>query len=220
MTYSVKISMQIPASKSALLKDYSLWALIFSNLITIFIALHEGWNLPEVMLAYWFQSVIIGVFNFIRILQLREFSTEGLYINNQLAEPTSSTKTYTAFFFLAHYGIFHFIYLTAIINPHLLSKELLTWNSVILILPTIAIFFADHLFSYIYNRPKDSKRQNIGTLMFYPYARILPMHFTIIFGAGLVNSSAGKPLLLFLALKTLADIIMHVVERHIRSREE
>lgn len=83
------------------------------------------------------------------------------------------------------------------------------------ILPTALLFLGNHLFSYFYNRPRDTGRQNIGALMFYPYARIVPMHLTIILGFFLSGD-----LLLFLLLKILADAIMHVVEHRVLLRRE
>ena len=55
-------------------------------------------------------------------------------------------------------------------------------------------------------------------MMFFPYARIIPMHITIIAGGFLEKSvgvtfQANATLVLFMLLKTLADIIMHTVER-------
>ena len=75
------------------LGDSSLFFLIISNLITIGFAVLESWNLQTVLLVYWFQSVIIGIFNFIRILELKEFSVEGLMINGRPAENTKSETT-------------------------------------------------------------------------------------------------------------------------------
>lgn len=57
----------------------------------------------------------------------------------------------------------------------------------------------------------DTKKQNIGILMFYPYARIFPMHFTICTAAFL-----GQAILpFFLILKTFADVVMHTIEHQI-----
>jgi uncharacterized membrane protein len=198
--------------------DTSLWFLLFSNIVTIFFVIIENWNLSTIILIYWFQSIIIGFFNFIRILQLKEFSTEGLRINDSPAQPTQRTKISIAFFFLFHYGFFHIISLIfLLIGPfpivhgnrldHIESKYILLIS---------LIFFINHLFSYLYNRPKDTKKQNIGLLMFYPYLRIIPMDLTIILG-----SSFGGVLPLFLVLKTFADGIMHVVEHNfLRKGEE
>lgn len=51
--------------------------------------------------------------------------------------------------------------------------------------------------------------------MFYPYARIIPMHLTIIFGPAFNLS-----LPLFLLLKTIADVIMHSVEYNVLRKGE
>ena len=48
-------------------------------------------------------------------------------------------------------------------------------------------------------------------MMFFPYARIVPMHLTIIFGS--TDWGQRQSLALFLFLKLLADVIMHIVER-------
>ena len=69
-------------------------------------------------------------------------------------------------------------------------------------------FALNHFWSYRYNRDVDRQgTPNIGTLMFTPYVRILPMHLTILTG-GLL----GKGLLLFGGLKILADVVMHLIE--------
>lgn len=197
--------------------DPSLWFLLFSNIATIFFAITENWNLSTIMWVYWFQSITIGFFNFIRILQLREFSTEGFKINGRPAQPTQGTKIFTAFFFLFHYGFFHFGYMMFLLTGTVTKAYGNAPNFIELkyIFLTALLFFINHLFSYFYNRPKDTKKQNIGSLMFYPYARIIPMHLTIIFG-----SSFGGALPLFLVLKTFADAIMHVVEHNVLRKGE
>ena len=53
----------IDQPKKNLFYDFSFWTLLFSNLITIFFATRDGWSLSTIMLIYWFQSVIIGLFN-------------------------------------------------------------------------------------------------------------------------------------------------------------
>jgi len=192
------------------LNDLSLWFLLFSNIITIFLAIKENWNLSTIMWIYWFQSVIIGFFNFIRMFQLKKFSTEGVKIDGQFVQPNNSTKFRLSFFFLFHYGFFHFGYLVFLLNYASLQIVGLKY-----ILLTALIFFINHLFSYIYNKPYDTKKQNIGTLMFYPYARIIPMHLVIIFG-----SIFGGALTSFLILKTFADAIMHIIEHKVLRREK
>ena len=45
----------------------------------------------------------------------------------------------------------------------------------------------------------------------FPYARIIPMHLTILLGSYFVGGAEGT-LIIFLALKTLADVLMHMIE--------
>ena len=73
-----------------------------------------------------------------------------------------------------------------------------------------ALFFANHLFSYLSNRPAPKEPPNIGTMMFSPYLRVVPMHAFIMLGAYVAGG--GNGLMLFMVLKTLADVAMHLVE--------
>jgi hypothetical protein len=193
------------------LRDASLWFLLVSNLATIFFAVNAGWDLLTILWIYWAQSIIIGLFNVVRILQLKAFSAENFYINGELAKPTRKTKNYTAGFFLIHYGFFHLIYAIFLFTGAFVTPSIGSLDIRFVLLSTL-IFFINHLFSYIYNKPRDIRKQNIGVLMFYPYARILPMHLAIIIGVQLTGG-----IVFFLTLKTVADCIMHIVEhRHIR----
>ncbi|MBN1268062.1 MAG: hypothetical protein JXB04_00600 [Kiritimatiellae bacterium] len=186
--------------------DPSAFVLVASNLLTLVVAVIQRWDLGEVMLIYWSQSVIIGIFNFLKMLSLKEFSTAGMKINDRSVEPTPGVKRQTAWFFLVHYGFFHFgyfVFLATSLKPANLDLVPVT--------ACIAGFAGNHLFSFVQNWTRDrAARPNIGTIMFFPYARILPMHLTIVFGLFLVKGPIG--LTFFLLLKTGADLIMHAVE--------
>ncbi len=187
------------------LTDSSTISLLLSNFLVITLAIVQGWEVTTVLWVYWMQSVIIGFFNFLRILSLKKFSTENFTINNQPTSPTSNTKLFTAFFFAFHYGFFHFIYAIFLFNFFRSSQPL---DFGYLFLGGL-IFFLNHFFSYRHNKIIDGqKTRNIGQLMFSPYARIIPMHLIIIFGAFLGQST----LIVFLLLKTLADLLMHTIK--------
>src|SRR3990167_7274975 len=187
------------------LTDSSTISLLFSNIVIIALSIVQRWEITTVLWTYWTQSVIIGLFNFLRILSLKKFSVENFTINNQPALPSPQTKFFTAFFFAFHYGFFHFIY--AIFLFQFFSSGLpLDLNYLSL---GGLIFFLNHFFSYYHNKIIDEqKTQNIGQMMFAPYARIVPMHFIIILGAFLGQST----LLIFLLLKTTVDILMHTTK--------
>jgi hypothetical protein len=74
-----------------------------------------------------------------------------------------------------------------------------------------AALAVNHYGSYRYNRDLDRQgTPNIGTLMFTPYLRVIPMHITILVGGLFADS--GFALLLFGVLKTIADVGMHLIE--------
>ncbi len=190
-----------------LLTDSSALSLLVSNIIVIILAIVQRWEVATVLWVYWMQSVIIGFFQFLRILSLKRFSTENLTINNKSVLPTSNTKTFTAFFFAGHYGFFHFIYAIFLFN--FFTTKPLDFGYLFI---GGLIFFLNHFFSFYKNRIVDEqKTQNIGTLMFSPYIRIVPMHLIIIFGAILGQST----LIIFLLLKTLVDLIMHTIKHKV-----
>lgn len=183
-------------------------SLVLANFLTIALALYESWDLRELMIIYWSQSVIIGFFSFWRMRDLKEFSTEGVSSNGNALEPTPETKRNMSNFFALHYGAFHFIYLVFLF----VDRNEPVGEDVLLIGLCIAGFLVNHWYSYAKHRDMDALRKpNIGTIMFFPYARIVPMHLTIIAGGAIAGASPFL-LLLFLGLKTLADVIMHKIE--------
>ena len=104
-----------------------------------------------------------------------------------------------------HYGIFHAVY-----AGFILSSGQPDWLDVLV---SGAAFFANHLYSYVVNRNHPLRRiPNIGSMMFFPYIRIIPMHVFIVFGALAAGPTFG--LVFFLILKTLADEVMHALEHY------
>ena len=195
--------------------DRSILPLLLSNLLTLVWAVAEGWRIVDVMLVYWVQSVIIGYYNYHRIMDLKEFSTKNFSMNNRRPDPTPETKKSVARFFALHYGIFHAAYLAFILGKD--SGEI-SMSSIGLIVCVVAFVF-NHRFSYQHNKERDSQRvPNIGTIMFFPYVRIVPMHITIGIAAS-QSSGSMKALVIFLGLKTIADIIMHMIE-HADARQK
>lgn len=192
--------------------DASLWFLVGVNLFAIVLALFLGWELADLMAVYWVQSVIIGASYVARILHLESFSTKGFRINNRTVEPTEATKRQTAGFFALHFGFFHLVYLVFILDK--------AGAGILLNLGFLgcAVAFAfNHFYSYRYHKELDRRgTPNIGNLMFTPYARIVPMHLTIVGGAFLAG---GFGVVVFGLLKTAADVVMHVVE-HRKLRKE
>ena len=193
----------------------SAWMLVASNIFTIALAIFQQWEIGYIVMSYWIQSVIIGIFQFVKILDLKEFDTTGFTINDRPAPPTTGTKYHTAFFFLMHYGFFHFIYAFFLVASAFDNLDTYPWGYIAMV---TLLFVANHLYSFLTNRAHDrSIKRNIGHMMFIPYTRIIPMHITLVFAGSMSNyiqSQSAQQLILafFLGLKTVADLIMHLYE--------
>ncbi|MEM8884468.1 MAG: DUF6498-containing protein [Planctomycetota bacterium] len=204
----------------------SAWAILASNAITMAFAWFQHWDLRPLMVIYWCQSIIIGGFNFARMIKLRQFSTEGLKSNGQPVPETAKGKWSTAIFFAIHYGFFHVGYLVFLLievgggSPR--DRFGGPWEpstiDLFLIGAGIFSFLVGHGISFRKNVEADlAGRPNLGTMMFLPYARIIPMHLTIIFGFWF-GSQRGA-VMLFMTLKTVADLIMHHVEHRVMQKQ-
>lgn len=189
--------------------DASLFVLLATNAIVLAIALHLGMSLRSLMFIYWMQSVVIGACNVARILTLERFSVRGVHATWGELEETPRTKWQIAVFFVVHFGLFHLVYLAFLFLAR--GGEALAFSTG---LAFCGLAFAvNHLFSLRRNMAKDAEGQpNIGTLMFMPYLRIVPMHVMIC--TGLVFAGGTASIVFFAVLKTIADALMHVVEHH------
>jgi hypothetical protein len=202
-------------------KKPSTWMLIFSNIIVIFFAIIDNLNAIEVLWVYWIQSVIIGVFNFIRILSLKEFSTVGLRRGAGGELPaTKAAKISTAIFFLIHYGFFHFVYAMFLGGFSVIGKTSTSGSIHNYLWFTSLVFFISYLIEYIQSLRNPSEEiPNLGAVMFAPYLRIIPMHITIILGGfiGMIGSLLNVDInfsiiVLFVGIKTFVDLLTHAVD--------
>jgi hypothetical protein len=182
--------------------------LLAANVVTLVLAITQHWDPATIVWTYWSQSVVIGIYNVIRIASLKQFSTTGFKINKRSVLPTAATKTYTASFFAFHYGFFHFIYA-------LFLWQILGQPNWLQLAGGGLIFLFNHSYSYIYHLQADrASTPNIGSIMFIPYVRIVPMHLAILFLNGLLTTTFG--LIGFWFLKTPADLIAHIAEHNLR----
>ncbi|MEN8200533.1 MAG: DUF6498-containing protein [Thermodesulfobacteriota bacterium] len=182
--------------------------LIISNLVVIVLALVQGWNIVPLLWIYWCQNLIIGFFNWRRMKKLTRFSVDGLKINGRRVKATEKTKLDTANFFALHYGGFHLVYLAFLYSLTLSFPQEAVFSASI----GVIFFFFNHLYSYRYNLEKDLAREpNLGTMMFFPYFRVIPMHMVAIIG-GWFGADSPLTLFFFLLLKTVIDVLMHFIQ--------
>jgi len=180
-------------------KDFSLWSLLISNVITIIFALTQKWDLSEVVIVYSCQTIIIGVFVFIKIITSHDTDR---YIPPFI-------RIFPALLFLLMNTIFNYSYLISFFKKLVLKDYLSTVDSIKLkfIIISVVIFLINHLFSYFYNQTKSSFSESITAPTFFSIIRIIPLDFMIALGPVF-----GGPLFVFLIIKTSIDVFMHYVE--------
>ncbi len=189
-----------------LYSDRSLAFLLLTNLVTVVWAVLQQWNVTDLLWIYWGQSVIIGYYNVHRIVDLDQFSTDSFLINNWTMEPTRETQRCTAVCFALHYGLSHLGYGVFLLTTFRIHAGFPLAG----VLLCLLAFYLNHRFSYRYNRERD-RVPNIETLMFFPYVRIIPMQLIILLGAHYAGDNTAA-LVMFLLLKTAADVALHVIE--------
>ena len=186
-------------------------ALLGSNVLVLGMALWHDWPVAMLMWPFWLQSVVIGALNVHRMLNLRRFSTQGLRSGGQPVPETDAGKRSTAGFFALHYGFFHAGYLIFLLDKAPVPAGEWRW-----VLIGGAAFAIGQIADQRAVLARDARgRPNLGMLMFMPYLRVVPMHLAILAGAGSTSTGA---LVLFTALKTLADLGMAAAERRVEDK--
>lgn len=165
----------------------------------------SGFN--NVIWIYWFQSVIIGLFNFMDIMSIERSDNKDAALANTTAE--SNSKGCLAWFFLMHYGIFHLVYFVFLTVSYASGTQLKV------VLLGVAAFLLEATMSFIRRRPAiKSGSLPAGILFIVPYLRVVPMHLTI-----LAPSFFGwAPSMLFIVLKTIADILFYIITQRLVAR--
>lgn len=200
-------------------KKLSTWGIVGSNLAVIFFAIIDNLSATEVMWIYWIQSVIIGIFNFFRMLMLKIFTTKGMTSNGKKVLATKSAKISAAIFFLFHYGFFHAIYAVFISGFPTMINESSTYSGESYLLFSALIFLINYGIEFYKEQTTVTDEiPNLGTVMLLPYLRIIPMHLTIIFGGFIAASgsffntdASFLVILLLMGIKTFIDLITHSI---------
>ena len=181
-------------------KDPGFWFLVLMNSYLIYYYLQQPGEFNTIIWIYWMQSVLIGLFNFIDLMTIKNPDETSMKMNNQPV--TKSNMGCAAWFFLFHFGFFHFVYAIFLLVSNLKGAN----GKIILI--TAGIFLAESTIQLIRKkRIPETKKVNVGKMFFTPYLRIIPMHLVILLPSffGITAS------IIFLVLKMVADIGMYLL---------
>lgn len=191
--------------------DASIRGILAANALTLLLAWWQQWPLVLQLWPYWFQSLAIGWFARKRILARAAAQPPG-----HAAVPELGGPRWLAHFFLLHYGGFHLLYamfLLVFTAAAIFGDADMPGAGRVHPLDALLVAVAGTGFWFgqraAYRAQPDSPLTP-QSLMMLPYARIVPMHLTLILGFAL-DGRIGT--LLFGMLKTAADVLMHVLER-------
>ncbi len=197
--------------------DPEFWFILVFN-FCIALGYKDAWlSMETVIWIYFFQSVLIGIGNTIRMACLKDFTTENFQVNGQSVEPTSKTKWTSTIFFMLHYGFFHFVYFIFLIVMSAGNVSKIDFRMIGI---NILIIAGNTLMSTWSNIIQDrDEKPAISGMFFTPYLRIVPMHIFIILGmTRKVNLEIVLPVIglikifyVFLILKLFSDLLMHIV---------
>ncbi|HUU51715.1 MAG TPA: DUF6498-containing protein [Candidatus Heimdallarchaeota archaeon] len=188
----------------------SIGALFLFNLIPLAGVLFFGWNLSSIMVLYWFENVIIGFFNALKMAKAEGTTPRTkLYSGNKAV--TIAQKSSSILFFIVHFGMFtfgHGVFIFAFFG-----RDLPAFSSLLI---AALCLFVSHGISYAYNfiRNEEYKRVAFQDLFFQPYKRIIIMHVTIVVGA-FIAFQLEQPtffLILLIFLKIVVDLFSHKKE--------
>jgi hypothetical protein len=197
------------------LRRPSVVALLAANLAPIYGVFVLGWEVFPLILLFWLENVIVGVFNILKIICARP-ADRLWWVGKAFLVP----------FFTVHYGGFtfvHGVFVFAVFGGDgttasalSMSSAWQTIRSTGVLLAALALL-ASHGFSFVTNYLGGGEFRNADPkqLMMQPYARVVVLHLTIIFG-GFVMMALGSPragLVLLVALKVAVDLRAHLRER-------
>jgi hypothetical protein len=182
---------------------------LIANAVVIAWALYDKYDADLLVWVYWCQSVIIGIFWFLRIATHKKlYSLDKLAVDGRPTPLAVTDRFGLGFLFLFSYAVFH-IAILPLVAAGLLSGTQEVSFPVIELAVGSCVFFVAELISFVKdpNRTQD-RVADTAVLMGYPYGRIVPMHVTILIGAWVYDHGVSGQwvLAVFLVLKTIADM--------------
>jgi hypothetical protein len=191
-------------------------ALLISNAIPLFGVLVLHWDIFTIMFLFWFENVIIGVFNVLKMIT--SAGSLGVQVGKLFSIP----------FFCIHYGIFtmvHGVLIFAIFGGVAGADRIvgvspfaaLVGPTVHRLLLPVVVIILSHALSFCVNYigQGEYRKYSPQELMAAPYGRIIVLHLTVLLGA-FAAVAIGAPwpaVALLVLLKTVIDLAAHVAER-------
>ena len=210
------------------LTNIPLVALVTANVLPIYGVVVFGWNAFYIVLLYWAENLVIGFYNVLKMAAAR------------VAHPLEHLgKLFVIPFFIVHFGGFcavHGMFVFFLFGQgegksvfpgshpwpcFLVFVQLLIgvimhgWTTLTPHMKyAIAALFLSHGVSFVHNYliKGEYATAKAANLMGAPYARVVAMHFAVLFG-GFISAAIGSPagvLIVLILIKTIIDIELHL----------
>jgi hypothetical protein len=208
------------------MKTFSVIFLVVANLFPLAGVLFLGWNLSEVLLIYWAESGVVGLYNVFKMIKASGTSdNEYVYLYHHSPEEfleksvadkihfhryelATASRLTLINLFLGVFCLFMLLHLAAILG-------LFGWVEISLLGLGVAVafLFVSHGVSYYSNflRQEEYKKVSPQGLLVQPFRRIIVMEAVVIIG-GYAVDKFGAPVLalaVLVLLKITLDVISH-----------
>lgn len=210
-----------------LFRSRDFWALALVQLAAVALTLISGVNAWQLLLAWWVDSVALGLFNVLRMATLPMGGPPpGSHPKAPSQTATTLTRVFLTGFFALHYGGFQAFYLGFLKGPvrawfH--ADAAMDWP---VLWVTVAALMAHRSYQYFKNRNRPPlvalpPGMEFALSMFSPYLRVVPMHAVLLLGGLFASFGGGMALswaifLFFFAVR-MASGLMGLVLSQIRS---
>ncbi len=185
------------------------FALILVNLVSLYGVWFEGWDARQVFLVYCLETIIIGVFNVLKMAAVTIFVKPKEEWQNGSSNSLQS-GWFFILFFIMHYGIFVFVQTQIFFAVSGLVKDnsifwkyaqipaLLGRDGSLLLLIFVAYYLMQTVYEFFIRGRY--KTVSLGRLMFEPYGRIIIQQFVVIIGSIFLTFGAGKMFILIMVM--------------------
>lgn len=179
--------------------------LLAVNLLPLILVFNGFWELRQVIVLYWLENGVIGVWHVLRMLSARRSPLP--------------LRVMESAFFCVHYGLFFLVHGMFVMHlmafPVIIGDPFSLWRAIpresLLMLAFLA---GSHGYSTWWHFFKGGEFLTARSkeLFMRPYARVIVLHLTML-GGGFVVMKSDEPrtlLILLVMLKTVVDLVMHL----------
>ena len=210
----------------------SLIVLIAANLLVGMLALRGHWDVVQLIVLYWFEALVIGGFNVMRLVVVGLFGEEPFgatlarWVSVSFGQRLLLTVIGVGFFVFKFAGFallvaVSFLWASIELNhvasgPN--SPGAVAWFGAapVPVNPVIFILVASHGVSFVWNFliRREYRTQSVPALVFWPYVRMAAVLAVVVCGLLVIMlfPAAGHAhlyVIVFVLLKTLADALSH-----------